>query len=64
MWKCDKVRIQTLYDGQEDDDDKEEESDIKNEAEDLIWVSRSRFEHISYPSSSSQPFVNVVYETL
>lgn len=54
----------TLYDGQKDDDHKEEERDVKDDAVDLILISRWVFNLITNAPSSTDAHVHVEHVTL
>ena len=50
------VDDQTLYDGQEDDNHEEEKGDVKDDAVDLVLISRRVFDFIANaPSNTNAP---------
>lgn len=59
-----KLSILTLYDGQEDDNYKEEESDVKNDTVDLIFVAGGIFNFIPNAPSGTNPNVHVEHVAL
>ena len=54
----------TLDDGQEDYNDKEEEGDVKDDAIDLILVTRRVLNLVSDPSTCSHPHIHVEHVAL
>lgn len=59
-----KLSILTLYDGQEDDNDKEEESDVKDDTIDLIFVAGGIFNFIPNAPSGTNPNIHVEHVAL